>query len=238
MHRSYEIDVITQFPISLYRYLAHTASGLAAGHMADATFADYGDDRRFDRQIVGRALLHDIGVTPQGPHGIIYHKEDVIRLLTRLTDFGFFEEDGIEMLPYWRSAGVVRIGDEPSTESGVYVTAYRRVLPGGRGGEAVCVVMNESDRAVELPLRLVDETRLLGGPNTLVAADVLARADVDERIAAWWGRAAAVPDEAVLMDLESGEVVAQKQGETDTYGPLYIPYHDFRVLVARHERGR
>ena len=48
---------------------------------------------------MGRALLNDIGVTPAGPHGIIYHKEDVIRLLKRLTDFGFFEDDGVETLP-------------------------------------------------------------------------------------------------------------------------------------------
>ncbi len=238
LHRSYEVDVVTQFPSSLYRYLAHTFSGLAAAAMADATFADYGDDRRLDRQILGRALLHDIGVTPQGPHGIIYHKEDVIRLLKRLTDFGFFREEAVEALPYWRSAGAVRIGDKPSPESEVYVTAYRRLLPGGKGGEAVFVVMNESDRAVELPLRLVDEKRLLGGPNTLKAGTVLGATEVHGRVAGWWGKASGDGGAIVLMDLESGDVVARQEGEAAAYGPVHIPYHDFRVFVARHEEGK
>jgi len=237
MHRSYDVDVITQFPSPLYRYLAHTASGLATAHMADATFADYGDDKRLDRQIVGRALLHDIGVTPAGPHGIIYHKEDVIRLLSRLAAFGFFQDEGIEKLPYWRNAEVVRIGDRPSTESKVYVTAYRRALAVGKGHEAVLVVLNESPKAIELPLHLVDQQRLLGGANNLKSQSVLERAAVHPSLGQWWSKLCAPGSGVVLMDLESGDEVAAEEGKSDTYGPVYIPYHDFRVFLARHQEN-
>jgi len=235
LHRAYDVDVVTQFPSSIYRYLGHNFSGLAAAHMADATFAEYGDDKRLDRQIIGRALLNDIGVTPRGAHGIIYHKEDMVRLFDRLTEFGFFEDANIEKLPYWRNAPYVRIGDQPSTKSEVYVTAYRRPLPEGRGYHAVFVVMNESFDPVELPLHLIDVQRLLGGPNTLTASEVLSQTQVHESLQDWWKEASARQEaEPVLMDLESGDAVARQPGEAETYGPIYIPYHDFRIFLARH----
>ena len=235
LHRAYEVDMVTQFPSSIYRYLGHGFSGLAAAHMADATFAEYGDDKRLDRQILGRALLNDIGVTPQGPHGIIYHKEDAVRLLDALTKFGFFVDADIEKLPYWRNAPYVKIGDQPSTGSEVYVTVYRRPLPDGNGFHALFVVMNESFDPVELPLQLIDVARLLGGPNTLTSGEALAQTPMHESVKDWWkeasARGAAAP---ALMDVESGDVVARQPGDAETYGPIYLPYHDFRVFLARH----
>ncbi len=237
-HRAYDVDVITQFPSSLYRYLAHNFSGLATAHMADATFASYGDDKRLDRQIVGRALLNDIGVTPTGAHGIIYHKEDVVRVLSQLTRFGFFKDKGIEKLPYWRNADYVKIGDQPSTKSEVYVTVYRRALANGKGYEAVFVVMNESFDPVELPLQLVDEKRLLGGPNNLKSNAVIQRTVVHKSLGDWWAKVATGQDAVVLMDLESGDVVARQKGKTNAYGPIHIPYHDYRIFLARYEEGK
>jgi len=239
MHRSYEIDVVTQFPSSVYRYLAHNWSGLATAHMADTTFAEYGDDKRLDRQLMGRALLNDIGLTPRGAHGIIYHKEDAVRLLTALAEFGFFADREIEKLPYWRNASCVRIGEEPSAESEVYVTVYRRLLPDGNGCNALFVVMNESRKPVELPLRLVDVERVLGGPNTLTAGDVRGRMQMPEALRQWWAGASDRQDNdtPVLMDLECGGVVAAMPGAGEVYGPIHIPYHDFRVFVARHQEG-
>jgi len=235
-HRSYEVDVVTQYPNSIYRYLAHNWSGLATAIMADATEAEYGDDKRLDRQLMGRALLNDIGLTPSGAHGIIYHKEDVVRLLKALTDFGFFDDQNIEKIPFWRNAQYVRIGEKPSTESEVYVTVYRRPLNRGNGYQALFVVMNESFKPQELLLKLANSRRLLGGPNTLTIRDIRNRTEVPESLKKWWDT---VKDRdgtvLALMDVETGEVVPSQPGSTDTYGPVYLPYHDFRVFLAEHE---
>ena len=232
-HRAFEVDMVTQFPISVYRYLSQSHSGLATAHMADATHAEYGDDKRLDRQIIGRALLHDIGVTPVGPHGIIYHKEDVNRLLTELTKFGYFDENNIEKLPYWRNQQTIKIGDKPSSESEVYVSAYRRSLPEGNGYHALIVVMNESFDPVELPLHLLDEERLLCGPNTLKGKEVLGQTKVHESLTDWWQKIASDSgNSTVLMDIESGDIVTRIS--ENTYGPIHIPYHDYRIFMAKH----
>ena len=84
MHRAYDVDMVTQFPNSLYRYLARPFSGLSTAHMADVTFAKYGGDKRLYRQVFGRALLNDIGVTPEGAHGKIHQRQDAINLIQKL----------------------------------------------------------------------------------------------------------------------------------------------------------
>jgi hypothetical protein len=187
---------------------------------------------------MGRALLNDIGLTPSGAHGIIYHREDMVRLFAALTEFGFFEDQNIEKLPFWRNAKAVRIGDKPSPESEVYVTVYRRPLKSGKGFQALFVVMNESFKPAELPLMLADATRVLGGANTLKAAGVRERTPVRGELKGWWdgikGRDAQAP---VLMDVETGDIVARQPGSGEAYGPVYIPYHDFRVFLAKHEEG-
>jgi len=235
-HRSYDIDVVTQFPNSLYRYMCKNHTGLVTTVCADSTPVIAGDDKRLDRQHMGRALLNDIGLSPNGPHGTIHHKEQAIRLLNRLASFGFFQDAEIEKLPFWRNSDQVRIGDEPSTESQVYVTAYRRPLGSGKGYKAVFVIMNESLGPVELPLKIVDPARVLGGPNTLKAKDVRGKATMPESLQQWWTVASARNEEAsVLEDLGSGSIVARAGDEGETYGPVFVPYHDFRVLYAHSE---
>ncbi|MFW5803586.1 MAG: hypothetical protein ACOCWJ_06670, partial [Verrucomicrobiota bacterium] len=236
-HRAYDVDVVTQFPSPLYRYFSQSFSGLATAHMADHTYAEYGDDKVLDRQIVGRALLHDIGVTPRGAHGIIYHKEDVVRLLAELTDFGFFNDRKIEKLPYWRNDAYVKMGDKPSRESKVYVTVYRRPLEDAEGYKALFVVMNERLEPVSLPLELLDIDRILGGPNTLTAGAVRRKTEIPEELQDWWRSTTDLNDNTiVLRDIESGEAVPVQKQNAQSYGPIHIPFHNYRVFSAEHRK--
>ena len=230
-NRAYEIDVVTQYPNSLYRYLCKNNTGLITTLVADLTPVTAGDDKRFDRQLFGRALINDIGVSPTGPHGSIQHKEQGLRLLTKLTEFGFFEDAGIEKLPFWHSDTGLSVGTNK-----VYVTAYRRALPGNKGYQAIFVIMNESDGPVTVPLTIANPARVLGGTNTLTAAAVRARTSVPDSLKQWWTTLAARNAGAhVLEDLETGEVVEHVTGLTETYGPISIPYHDYRILYGQAE---
>jgi hypothetical protein len=65
-NRSYELDNVAQYPASLYRYLAKAYTGLVTTHIYDETPITPGDDPRLDRQILGRALLHDSGCLRAG----------------------------------------------------------------------------------------------------------------------------------------------------------------------------
>jgi hypothetical protein len=214
-------------------------TGLIATMCADVTESMAGDDKRQDRQRFGLALLHDFGVTPNGPHGTIQHKEQGVRLLGALADFGYFEDPGIEKLPFWRNARAVTIGDKPSAESKVYVTVYRRPLANGKGYKALFVILNESDGPVELPLTLRDPARLLGGSNTLTRAAILAKAAVPAYFKETWEALPLVRPDVVrpaLMDLETGEAVGRVADQpSETYGPVYVPYHDYRVLYAESQ---
>jgi len=237
-NRSYDVDVVIQFPNSLYRCMAKNYTGLVCRLFADASPAGPGDSKHFDRQWLGRALLNDIGVNSNGPHGIVRHKEQVIRLLQRLTEFGYFRDEGMERIPHWRIKKFVRIGKDPSAKSQVWVTVYRRPLDDGKGCKALFVIMNESDDPVELPLHVVDPQRILGGRNTLQSGAVLAKAEVPEALKGWWSPlAGSHPDAVVLMDFETGEIVPRQEGEEETYGPVYVPYHDYRVLYAEHRES-
>jgi hypothetical protein len=239
-NRSYDLDVIVQFPNALYRKLAKNYTGLVTRIFADAMPVGPGDDKRFDRQLLGRALLNDIGVNCQGPHGVIRHREQAIRLINRLTDWGYFrKDDRVERLAHYLNGHVVRAGDVAPEESAVWVTAYRRPLDDGRGCKALLVVMNESDDPVELPLHLLDSERLLGGRNTLRARDALTRSGyrepAPEELSDWWrALVGEYEDRPVLLDIERGEVVPRAGDGSETYGPVYVPYHDFRVLYAEH----
>ena len=235
-NRSFDLDSVTQYPNSLYRYIGKNGTGLVTTLTADATFIVPGDDPRPDRQLFGRALLNDFGVTLVGPHGHIENMEQAARVLSRLDAFGFFKDADIEKLPFWRNAEYVRIGDKPSGQSKVYVTVYRRPLENGKGFKALFVLMNESDAAVTLPLTIADPRRVLGGPSTLKAGEVRNVTPMPEALRQWWGgltgRAAG---EGVLEDLETGEVISRAESGGQTYGPVHIPYHDYRLLYGQWE---
>ena len=245
--RAYDIDLITSFPNSFYRVAAMNYSGLSTTLVPAINPVGSGDNPCLDRQMLGVALLHDFGITPGGPlcaagGGISWvpfeHAEQAVRLLGRLGNFGFFRDADIEKLPFWRNDAQVRMGDKPGDESQVRVTVYRRPLDNGKGYKAIFVILNESDGDVELPLDLRDSKRLLGGANTLRHSDVLGRVTVPAALQqAWLAADGKAADEPALMDLETGKLIAKsgdKAGER--YGPVFVPYHDYRVLYGECEK--
>jgi hypothetical protein len=248
--RAYDIDLITSFPNSFYRVAAMNYTGLSATMVPAISPVGSGDNPCLDRQMLGVALLHDFGVMPGGTlcaaeGGISYvpmeHKEQAVRLLGRLGQFGFFKDADIEKLPFWRNDAQVRMGDKPGDESKVRVTVYRRPLDNGKGYKAIFVILNESDGDVELPLDLRDAKRLLGGANTLRRSDVLGRAAVPAALQQAWRASDGKSDELALMDLETGKLIAKsgdKAGDKagERYGPVYVPYHDYRVLYGECEK--
>jgi len=234
-HRTFEVDVVTQFPNSLYRYMCHNYTGLVARVVPHELVARPGDDKRLDRQLVGRALINDMGVSFEGPHGYFAHREQAVPLLNDLSEFGFFEDQGIEKIPFWRNQAYVRYGwKEPAPE--VYVTAYRRPLTDGKGYKALFVIMNEHKRPVELPLTILEPERILGGTNTLTGAQVRGRTSLPEDLQGWWSELSQRDRAAtVLMDFESKDIVARVAGAEEIYGPIHVPYHDYRILYGHHE---
>jgi hypothetical protein len=121
-------------------------------------------------------------------------------------------------------------------EGDVEITVYRRPLDDGRKGyKALIVILNETDSPVEGPLTIRDFKRILGGPNTLTARDVRGQVEVPEQLRSWWNQLAQRnTDATVLMDVETGDVIAKSGTSGETYGPLYVPYHDYRLLYAEH----
>ena len=226
-HRSYEVDVMTQFPNSLFRYMSKSYTGLVTTQCADLSPIVAGDDKRLDRQIFARALLMDFGVTPHGPHGIIHNNEQGIRLLNRLQEFGFFDDADIEKLPFWRNSDTVALSDTDD----VYVTIYRRPLDGG-GYKAIFVIVNEKLEDTEVTLTIADPARL-GGANTLTRSAALDRQEVPNAFADWWQRLEQKDGAAtVLLDLEHGRTASRQPGDAEAYGPIHVPYHDYRVYYA------
>jgi hypothetical protein len=239
-HRSLEVDMVTQFPSSLYRYICHGYTGLAVHSLPDSIPVRAGDNKMYERQYLGRALLHDIGVSSDGPHGRIHHREQVLRLLQDLTDFGYFEDGEVEFLPYWRNQSIVQTGaTKPAPD--VHTSIYRRALPNGQGYQVLMVVMNESLKDVEVPLRLLQPEALFGkgGKNTQTGAALPVPVTLPPELADWWAREGAntKAGELVLLDLEQGTAVQRQPGAAESYGPLFVPTHDYRLLYAKFEKG-
>jgi hypothetical protein len=241
---SYDVDLVLRYPNSLYRAMAMNYAGVATTMMPDKCPVGPGDDRRFDRQKLGLALLHDFGVARDGtsvlfrggPQGRFQNAEEAVRLLGRLAKFGFFRDNDVEKLPFWRNDALVRMGNKPGDESKVRVTVYRRPLDNGNGYQAIFVVLNESDGDIEMPLDIRDTRRILGGANTLCAGNIAALKKVPEIVKAAWtldAKAAAVP---ALKDFETDEMILRAGDKGDTYGPVFVPYHDYRVLYAECRR--
>lgn len=257
---SYDIDNITRYPISLFRFAANTCKGLTTrikpgliGYKAGVLMP--GDDPRLDRAVLGRALLHDIGVFPE-----IANTEHLLRMVRILYSFGYFDEEQTETIPYWRSLTLCRYGEafsgdafeltEDNPFSRVYVTIYRRPHreAGGRKGyQALFVIHNENGQPVRGRLHLLQPDALLGGPNNLRPRDVYRQITVPPSLtlANYWHGSFSHAGNASLSDLESLGCVskatkAQRESfvESETYGPIYVPAHDFRILLARFDPGQ
>jgi len=249
-HRSYDIDVITQYPASLWRYLAHHFTGLISRLVPGRSPARPGDAKRFDRQWLGRALLNDIGVCFDGPHGLLQHVEQGTRLLRVLEDFGYFRPTNTEFLPYWRNQHIVRLGsgrrpdahllppEKQRPDDHLYVTAYRRPLQedGKSGYKVLFVLMNEYPEPIRTNLHVLKPGRLFGDSarNELRAGAVTSALSVPEAlqddVKKW---AADRKDIPALKDMERGGVITGTIGTNrETYGPLWIPAHDYRLVYA------
>mgnify|MGYP006279688937 CR=1 FL=1 len=244
---TFDIDMIQAYPNSLYQYEAHNWTGLITRLCAEnAGHFSVGDADRLDRQRWGIALLHDIGFSMTGPHGQVREKEEIIPTLVSLYKFGFFNPDNIEKIPFWRNDGIIRFdaGDTGQGKSAILqklagdveMTIYRRPLEDGRKGyKALIVILNETDGPVQGPIVLEDVQRILGGPNTLKAGQVRAEDDVPEELNSMWQKVAARnQDSVVLKDFETGEVISRFDKGDNAYGPVYVPYHDYRILYAEH----
>ncbi len=241
-NRTFEIDTIVQYPNSLVRYEAKNWSGLICRVVPDAIQGQSGDDQRLDRQYFGRALLNDIGVSPNGPHGTFLHFNIPLHLFKELKQFGFFEDRNIEKIPFWRNRGFVRYGDiEVNKEKAkaaeqVYVTVYRRPLTNGKGYKALFVILNEGDKPLQLPLTMMNPERILGGPNTLTAGQVRAGGEAPAELADWWAQLATRGKaKRVLRDIETGEIVSRLEGKAETYGPVFVPKRNYRVLYGEYQ---
>jgi hypothetical protein len=234
-HRTFEVDLVTQFPISLYRYEAHNYTGLITRANPGPPPVQAGDMKRLDRQLMGRAVMHDIGMEYVGPHGYMPHAEQCVRIVNILHDFGYFEEDAkTEFIPYWRQPSAARFDTEPQPMTyGTYVTAYRRPLEDGEGYKVLLIVMNDGTEDRTKPL-VIDRGDLIfgeGGKNTFSAEEARAHFEYPEALQGWVEQALGNdPKGPVLLDMESGRLVGQhKEGQ---YGPVHIPFHDFRIFYA------
>lgn len=176
-----------------------------------------------------------------------------MRLINYLMDFGYFKKDKTQFLAYWRNQDILRLGPGRRTDAHLlplsqqkardhlYVTAFRRPFQkdGKKGYKVVFVLMNEYRDAVQTQLHLLKPERLFGagGSNAIRLSDEIeGLSDEDKALAgqlnSWMQQTGDVP---VLRDIESGRVVARsKTGEDGSvsYGPIWIPYHNYRILYG------
>jgi hypothetical protein len=254
-------DSAALYPASLFRYLAGTGKALAARVRSNLDrVLPPGDLTGPGRGLLGRALAHDIGVDLGG----LDQPEFFRRVVTIMHEFGLFADDGLtEVIPYWRSRGIVRYGEAFDTDdpfeltvqdpyARVHVTAFRRPIPDSRGRrrgyKVMFVVLNETDKAVRERLFLLDPKRLLGrrGQNRITGREVVAGYDYGPMKALVpgycdWGQKILMQQAGyrALKDLENDglvEVNSAKGRRGEIYGPLFVLPHDFRILYADNAR--
>jgi len=264
-HKSYELDHVVVYPNSLVKYNSHNFTGLVTRLVPRHGWPNMivsrpGDDKRLDRQLLGRALLNDIGLQPSGPHGRFQHNEQCLRFINALIDFGYFADDGrTEMIPYWRNQHIVRYGERFSADSAfelserdpyakVYVTVYRRpVIVNGRvrGTKAMFVIMNESDKPIRERLIITDPARLWGRRNYLAGSKVTGGYDfskIDKLVPdSDWRKGSIVRAIrfGALRDMEDNGLIQEasnKGRKGQLYGPVYIHPHDYRILYGQSTR--
>ncbi|MBF0244374.1 MAG: hypothetical protein HQL31_03780 [Planctomycetes bacterium] len=260
---SRDLNLADTYPMALFRYLAGTHTGLVTRLSSNsAKLCSPGMSRGADRMVLGRALMHDIGVDASA----LGHKADALQLVKALHEFGYFEKDGkTEFLPYWRIDEIVRLGPAFNSSdafslkaenplSRVYISAYIRPSPGSKTLlQAVLVVVNESDSPVREQLNILNPARLFGGPNRNSAVDslkVMPMTGVPED--SDWKREQLIylargndslhtgeknPPAYALRDLEDGGWVVQSvnKGGFENYGLLYIPARSYRILYGSGE---
>ena len=231
---SHDIDNLTNFPETLWRYLAHgNHTGLISILACPANLPKPGDDEYIERQLFGRALLNGIGFQPVN-HGKPSNLEECLRILRVMTAFGLLNDDGqTEFIPYWRNRDSVQYGAAPQPANrGVYASVYRRPAIDGKGYRALIILVNEKEKLPSSETLFVNMQRLLGDAIPQTASAVWARRPIPESLKEWWANATAgAPQGSVLEDAESGALI--HSNGTDTFGPVYVPWHDFRMLLVQ-----
>jgi hypothetical protein len=179
-----------RFPIGLFRYLSGRHTALGAQVRTDAaTLTTSGASPAPDRMALGRALLHDIGVDVSS----LANPVEAARVVQALEEFGYFRDDGqTEFLPYWRTASLLRFGEESQAKNGfavetedpsarVRVSAFIRpdgILKGeGPKRKTLFVIVNEGTNDVRGQLYVQQPTYLFGGFNKTYVHDIYARLD-------------------------------------------------------------
>jgi len=244
-------DNVDLYPLSAFCVTAGTWTGLTGRVRSNVRQVSPGDDPAFDRQILGRALLHDVGVAVDG----VDQPFEYLRLLQALREFGYFEEQGTEFIPYWRSGRFVRFGEafdsagpfeltEKDPSAHTYVSIYRRRFEkdGKKGYKVMFVIMNERDEPARQRLYLLNPEKLLGpGGSTLTGLDVIKSYDFgtipddsdwrrEKLTQSWWMFGA-----TGLMDLEGRGFVkaSTSKGQTAAiFGPIYVQRHDYRIVYG------
>ncbi len=226
-----EIDLLTKYPHSLYRYIAHSWTGLISRFMPGFTPSEPGGNPLHSREWLGVALTHDVGVNFAGPHGNLRHIGTGFNMLNRLSQFGLFTDDEhTQYIPPWRNDAVQFGKGDPVSD--VYVTVYRRPKKDGDGYKALIVVLNRAFKDVQAPLVLKNAEGVLGGANTLTASAATEKMTMTGELKQWWDRINPDGKQPVLRNAETGGILRPIAGSGSAYGPVFIPEHDFRVFYA------
>lgn len=243
-------DSAATFPTKLFRYLAATHTGLTARVKSNAAaLVPAGASKGADRVLLGRALVHNIGLDAAG----VSHLAEAARVVGILQKTGLLDADGkTEFIPYWRGSALLRYGEaftgtddfettEHNPVGAVYTSVYRRLTDKAAG--AVIVIVNEGDKPVREQLYIFDPARVFGGANIMTEATAMAKLDFakippdsDWRASFIGGRPR--NDQGgpqALLDLEDNGAVRQLpnlKASPDVYGPLYVGAHDFRIIYG------
>ncbi|MDP6116094.1 MAG: DUF6067 family protein [Planctomycetota bacterium] len=252
--KSYEIDHITRFPLRGWRFASSTCKGLTVYHGPRFGLdTDPGDNPRLDRARLGRVLAHDIGATATGNN-----MEHYAHVFNALADFGYFEEETTEYIPYWRSGGHVRFGEkfhgdtfdltaeDPFAKT--HVTIYRRPykkVNGKQGYKALFVIVNEGWEPLRGRLHILNPDRVFGGTNNLLLAEAHTHRDYELpfglgnlKPAYPYGRYLGLRDaETQGTVVKSLYKEPRQEVDAEIYGPIYVRGHDFRLLYGHYDPG-
>jgi len=249
---SVERDHVDQYPNGFMQTLLAPAAGQAVRLQPNLRdlLPTRADLPGADRQILGRALLHDAAVDIRR----LAQPVEGLRTIAALRAFGYFQPDHTEFIPYWRTEGIVRFGEAFDPDSAfnltqqdpardTFVSIYRRPIQrdGRTGMSAMFIIMNQQPRPVRAKLYVLQPRRVFGakGRNDLKARDALDLWDFAEipdgsdwrrqRISHFAGSHG-------LLDIEqkSPVIEASNKGlDARVEGPIYIPARDYRILYGQ-----
>lgn len=238
--------------IEVFRYLSGAPAGLAGVIRGNPALQQRaGASPSASRALIGRALLH--GLVVDG--GAVAHRTDLLRAVKALAASGLFDDAAaVEAVPYWRSAGLARYGEEFKADGAFETTTENPVARVhtaafvlSRGGkpdgprQTLFVVVNEGDKPVREQFYVTNPKAAFGGPNKASA----------KRLAGSWDYTGLTPEsdwrkdvvvgstpgtekglDPSLVDLEDGGFVAQTTATEaiEVYGPLFVPARSYRLL--------